>query len=84
MAVVDARNFYQEQRGRGPGSAVQPTPSEIKQGFTTLESNPDPLPKLFEPLTIRDLTLKNRAVVSPMCMYSSTDGFATDFHIAHI
>ncbi|KAJ1784510.1 hypothetical protein LPJ59_006339, partial [Coemansia sp. RSA 2399] len=84
MTISDARKFYQEQRGRGPGSAVQPTPSEIKQGFTTLASNPDPLPKLFEPLTVRGLTLKNRVVASPMCMYSSTDGFATDFHIAHI
>ncbi|KAJ2504883.1 hypothetical protein GGI11_007197, partial [Coemansia sp. RSA 2049] len=39
---------------------------------------------LFQPLNIRGLTLKNRAVVSPMCMYSGTDGFANDFHLAHI
>ncbi|KAJ2889790.1 hypothetical protein IWW38_004496, partial [Coemansia aciculifera] len=35
------------------------------------------------PLTIRDYTVKNRLWVSPMCMYSSEDGFATDFHLTH-
>ncbi|KAJ2508262.1 hypothetical protein H4217_008598 [Coemansia sp. RSA 1939] len=84
MTIIDAHNFFQEQKGLGPGAAVQPTASEIKQGFTTITSNPDPLPKLFQPLNIRGLTLKNRAVVSPMCMYSGTDGFANDFHLAHI
>ena len=39
---------------------------------------------LFQPLTIRDITLKNRIVVSPMCQYSSTDGFATDWHLVHL
>jgi 2,4-dienoyl-CoA reductase-like NADH-dependent reductase (Old Yellow Enzyme family) len=38
---------------------------------------------LFEPLQIRGVTLKNRIVVSPMCQYSSTDGFATDWHFVH-
>ena len=41
-------------------------------------------PKLFAPLKLRDLTLKNRVVVSPMCMYSSANGFANDFHLAHL
>jgi 2,4-dienoyl-CoA reductase-like NADH-dependent reductase (Old Yellow Enzyme family) len=39
---------------------------------------------LFAPLTLRGLTLKNRIVVSPMCQYSSTDGFATDWHFVHL
>lgn len=39
---------------------------------------------LFSPLTVRDATLPNRVGVSPMCMYSSTDGFPDDFHIAHL
>jgi len=42
------------------------------------------MPKLFEPLTIRSLTLKNRLAVSPMCQYSSRDGFATDWHLVHL
>jgi len=39
---------------------------------------------LFTPLTLRDVTLRNRIVVSPMCEYSSPDGFATDWHVVHL
>lgn len=39
---------------------------------------------LFTPLTIKGITLKNRIVVSPMCQYSSIDGFATDWHLVHL
>ncbi len=39
--------------------------------------------KLFSPLTIKNVTLKNRIVVSPMCQYSSVDGFANDWHLVH-
>jgi len=39
---------------------------------------------LFTPLTIRNITLKNRIVVSPMCQYSSHDGFANDWHLVHL
>ena len=42
------------------------------------------MPKLFEPLALRGITLKNRIAVSPMCQYSSTDGFATDWHLVHL
>lgn len=40
--------------------------------------------KLFSPVTFRGLTLRNRVVVSPMCQYSSRDGFATDWHLVHL
>jgi len=39
---------------------------------------------LFSPLTIKNITLKNRIVVSPMCQYSSVDGFANDWHLVHL
>ncbi|KAB7731687.1 oxidoreductase [Rudanella paleaurantiibacter] len=39
---------------------------------------------LFSPLTLRGLTLKNRIVVSPMCQYSSLDGFVNDWHLVHL
>jgi 2,4-dienoyl-CoA reductase-like NADH-dependent reductase (Old Yellow Enzyme family) len=39
---------------------------------------------LFTPLTIREVTLPNRIAVSPMCEYSSEDGFATDWHLVHL
>jgi 2,4-dienoyl-CoA reductase-like NADH-dependent reductase (Old Yellow Enzyme family) len=42
------------------------------------------MPHLFEPLTLRGLTLQNRIVVSPMCQYSCTDGFANDWHLVHL
>ncbi|KAG2375022.1 hypothetical protein C9374_010026 [Naegleria lovaniensis] len=41
-------------------------------------------PLLFQPITFRGLTLKNRIVVSPMCQYSSKDGFANFWHVQHI
>ncbi|HEY8401266.1 MAG TPA: NADPH dehydrogenase NamA [Cytophagaceae bacterium] len=40
--------------------------------------------KLFSPLTLRAVTFKNRIVMSPMCMYSSKDGFANDWHLVHL
>jgi 2,4-dienoyl-CoA reductase-like NADH-dependent reductase (Old Yellow Enzyme family) len=40
--------------------------------------------KLFTPLTIKGITFKNRITVSPMCEYSSEDGFANDWHLVHL
>ena len=39
---------------------------------------------LFSPLHLRDVTLRNRVAVSPMCEYSSADGFANDWHVVHL
>src|SRR5271155_3165181 len=39
---------------------------------------------VFDELQIRDLKLRNRIVVSPMCQDSSTDGFANDWHLVHL
>jgi 2,4-dienoyl-CoA reductase-like NADH-dependent reductase (Old Yellow Enzyme family) len=39
---------------------------------------------LFEPLTLRGLTLANRIAVSPMCQYSAFDGLANDWHFVHL
>jgi 2,4-dienoyl-CoA reductase-like NADH-dependent reductase (Old Yellow Enzyme family) len=41
-------------------------------------------PQLFSPLQIGSITLSNRIVVSPMCEYSSEDGFANDWHLVHL
>ena len=38
---------------------------------------------LFSPITLRELTLANRIVVSPMCQYNSDDGCANDWHLMH-
>ena len=39
---------------------------------------------LFTPLTVRDVTFRNRVFVSPMCQYSSVDGLANDWHLVHL
>jgi len=39
---------------------------------------------LFSPITIKNVTLKNRIVMSPMCQYSATDGLANDWHLVHL
>lgn len=44
----------------------------------------DAAPLLFTPLKIGSLTLPNRVVVSPMCMYSASGGLANDFHLVHL
>lgn len=40
--------------------------------------------KLFSPLKIKDITFRNRIAISPMCQYSSVDGFANDWHLVHL
>jgi len=42
------------------------------------------MPSLFDPIATRGLTLPHRIVVSPMCQYSSIDGFASDWHLVHL
>ncbi len=43
------------------------------------------MPALFDPFTLRSLSLRNRIVMSPMCMYSAgEDAVATDFHLVHL
>ncbi len=42
-----------------------------------------PMVPLFQPFRLRELEIANRAVVSPMCMYSAKEGVPTDFHLVH-
>lgn len=41
-------------------------------------------PPLFSPFALRGVTFQNRIVISPMCQYSARDGYATDWHFAHL
>ncbi|KAE8352052.1 hypothetical protein BDV28DRAFT_135841 [Aspergillus coremiiformis] len=76
-AVVKAENTPYFTPANNAGAAVNPD---------------DPsTPTLFKPLQIRNVTLKNRIIVSPMCMYSAEPnpaspfiGAITDYHIAHL
>lgn len=42
------------------------------------------MPKLFEPLTLRSITLRNRIGVAPMCMFSAVDGLPNAWHMSHL
>ena len=39
---------------------------------------------LLSPLSIKDIVLRNRITISPMCQYSAVDGFANDWHLVHL
>ncbi|GLB42195.1 putative NADH:flavin oxidoreductase / NADH oxidase family protein [Lyophyllum shimeji] len=62
------------------------TPAQIPPAGTALDPQPDgkPIPKLFQPLKIRGVELQNRIILSPLCQYSSKDGFAQPWHMAHL
>jgi 2,4-dienoyl-CoA reductase-like NADH-dependent reductase (Old Yellow Enzyme family) len=49
-----------------------------------MENNLSTQPHLFQPLTVKSVTLRNRIGVSPMCQYSSDDGVANDWHFVHL
>ncbi|WP_114393295.1 NADH:flavin oxidoreductase/NADH oxidase [Oleisolibacter albus] len=42
------------------------------------------MPSLFDPFHLKDVTLRNRIAVSPMCQYMATDGVANDWHAVHL
>jgi len=41
-------------------------------------------PYLFQPVSLRSVTARNRIMVSPMCQYSATDGIADDWYFQHL
>ena len=55
-----------------------------EQWLAKSPSSKFPPAPMFLPLKIRDVTLKNRVVVSPMATYSAVDGVAQDFHLVHL
>ncbi|KAI8850019.1 NADH-dependent flavin oxidoreductase [Chytridium lagenaria] len=75
-------------------SHVPPYPTKIptaspgklgpNPGSVTTTLDPASKAKLFQPLTIRSVTLKNRVVVSPMCQYSAVDGVPNVWHFSHL
>ena len=42
------------------------------------------MPKLFEPITLRSMTARNRVWLAPMCQYSAVDGVPNDWHLVHL
>lgn len=58
----------------------------VSHGCQSASLHDQKLPEvdLFSPLTIRDITLPNRVVMSPMCQYSAENGLANDWHFVHL
>ena len=62
------------------------TPAQTPPAGTAYDPQPDgsAIPKLFQPLKLRGLTLQNRIMVSPMCQYSADNGHMTFWHKQHL
>ena len=62
------------------------TPAQSPPSGTAVDPQPDgsSIPKLFQPLTIRGVTFQNRLWLSPLCQYSSQNGYATDWQLTHL
>jgi anthraniloyl-CoA monooxygenase len=78
-----------QSRSRGPGLKDEAPPAggtrhaeDERESAASVRATPPP-PMLL-PLTVREIMLKNRVVVSPMAMYSAVDGVAQDFHLVHL
>lgn len=57
--------------------------SQVRDGACAV-SGPRPTPPMFMPFRLREMTVPNRVVVSPMDMYSAADGTPNDFHLVHL
>ena len=70
----------------GAEGAPYYTPAQKPPSGTAVTPQPDgkPVPKLFTPLKIRGVEMQNRIMVSPMCQYSSHEGFHTAWHATHL
>ncbi|PSN64927.1 FMN-linked oxidoreductase [Corynespora cassiicola Philippines] len=61
------------------------TPAQNPPSGTFIASNNGkPQPKVFTPLKVRGTTFQNRIFLAPLCQYSAQNGYATDWHLAHI
>ncbi|TFK38189.1 NADPH dehydrogenase [Crucibulum laeve] len=62
------------------------TPAQIPPAGTAADPQPTgkPIPKVFQPIKIRNVEFQNRIWVSPMCQYSAQDGQLTPWHMAHL
>ncbi len=59
-------------------------PEKVLNEFNTLQNNANlKTPPAFTPFTLREMTLQNRIVMSPMGQYSAENGFVNDWHFSH-
>lgn len=79
LAEYPEQNYHPAQP-IAPGSYI----SKLKATESSKEQDTEEIPLLFQPFTVKDLTLPNRIVVAPMCMDSSEGGYMSDFHLVHL
>lgn len=58
--------------------------NEVEAGIARDAGLNETAPPMFTPFRLRDMTVANRIVLSPMCMYSAADGLVNDFHLVHL
>lgn len=58
--------------------------ADIEAGIARDAGLDETAPPMFTPFRLRQMTVRNRVVLSPMCMYSATDGLVNDFHLVHL
>lgn len=82
----ESRNASQGILNRGAKGVPFYTPEQVPPAGAALDPQPNgqPTPKLFTPLKIRDMTMQNRIMVSPMCQYSADKGKHTPWHTTHL
>jgi anthraniloyl-CoA monooxygenase len=70
---------------RAPGfvAATDRTVAEELGAKARIQKDGMPSVPMFQPFTLRGMTLENRVVLSPMCMYSAADGLPDDWHLMH-
>src|SRR5579875_3643131 len=76
--------FFVHERDAGCPALPHTKPNRPSLHPTPMATTPTAPATLFAPFQQRSLTLPNRIVVSPMCQYSSVDGFASDWHLVHL
>jgi len=77
------RITYENLRERDP-KLVADVDRAFRRGTGRPDGDGVAPPPVFTPLRLRDLELKNRIVVSPMCQYSAVDGTPNDWHLVHL
>ncbi|KAJ1907923.1 hypothetical protein IWQ60_011779 [Tieghemiomyces parasiticus] len=65
------------------GTMMPASDALVSDDYAKRGTNENP-PLLFTPIKFRNLTLRNRIMVSPMCEYSAKDGYPTDWHFVHL
>jgi anthraniloyl-CoA monooxygenase len=72
--VARLDRWFAERNGWKPDADADPEDEEAQR----------PPPPMFLPFSLRDLTLENRVVVSPMCQYSAVEGTPNEWHMVHL